>query len=251
LWERDAAKMSRLKSILVLVVVGGLALFIVVQYEILAKLRAGNNALRSQLDQLTQAQAARESTSNPSATANDLNADQLAELLKLRGEVTQLRGQTNEIAALRQQNDALRASAKMAAAAALPVERKKKTADDALPQDIHLKESWGFRGYDSPENTLESMLWSASKGDKTGFMAGFSPDMQEKFQKDFAQKDFAEEARTHEIGEFRVLDRQAVSDDEMVVTIYTTHDDNGKTTGNSEDTHFKKIDGQWKVFEPK
>jgi hypothetical protein len=240
---------NRLKSILVLVVVGGLALFIVVQCQILAKLRAGNNALRSQLDQLTQAQAARESGSNTSTAGNELNADQLSELLKLRGEVTQLRGLTNEIGALRQQNEALRASVKTASAPTPAVEHKKKTADDALPQDIHPKDSWGFRGYDSPDATLESMLWSATHGDKAGFMAGFSPDMQEKFEKEFAQKDFAEEVRENPIEEFRVLDRQAVSDDEMVVTIYTTHLDNGNTTGNSEDTHFKKIGGQWKVFE--
>ena len=153
--------MNRLKSILVLIVVGGLALFIVVQYEILAKLRAGNNALRSQLDQLTQAQAARESTSNPSATANDLNADQLAELLKLRGEVTQLRGQTNEIAAF----------------ASRPSEHVKKSPEDALPQDIHPKDTWTFRGYDSPEATIESMVWGMPKGDKAAFLGGVSPEM--------------------------------------------------------------------------
>jgi len=242
---------NRLKSIFVLVVVSGLALFIFVQYEILAKLRAGNNALRSQIDQMTQAQTARESGANTSTAGNELNADQLSELLKLRGEVTQLRGQTNEIAALRQQNEALRESIKNAAPVPGSSEHVKKSPEDALPQDIHPKESWGFRGYDSPDATLESMLWSATHGDKAGFMAGFSPEMREKFEKDFAQKDFAEEVRKNPIEEFRVLDRQAVSDDEMVVTIYTTHLDNGNTTGNSEDTHFKKIGGQWKVFEPK
>jgi hypothetical protein len=243
--------MNRIKSILALVAVGGLVLFAVVQYQGIATLRAENSSLKAQLEQLTQAQADRDSASHANAPANALSAEQQAELLKLRGEVTQLRGQTNEIAALRQQNDALRTSVKVAAsAAATPVERKKKTADDALPQDIHPKDSWGFRGYGSPDATVESMLWSASQGDKAGFMAGFSPELQEKFQKDFAEKDFSEEVRKNEIGEFRVLDRQVVSDDEMVVTVYTARQkENGETSGNSEDTHFKKIDGQWKLFE--
>ena len=239
---------KRIKFILGLGVLG-LATALVLQYESIAKLRAEDNVLRSQIAQWTQEQATVESTTN-SGSANELSSEQQSELLKLRDEATQLRGRTNELAALQQQNETLRSSIRTASAAAQPVERKKKTAEDALPQDIHPKDSWGFRGYGSPDAAVESMLYSATHGDTAGFVAGFSPEMQEEFTKHFADKDFAEEVKKNPIEEFRVLDRQTVSDDEMVLTIYTAHSDNGNSKSDSEDTHFKKIDGQWKVFEP-
>jgi hypothetical protein len=243
--------MSRLKPILAPITVGGLALLLVLQYKSVASLRGENKSLRNQLDELTQAQAAFQSASN-NAAGNNFSQEQSSELLKLRGEVTHLRRQTNELAALRQQNDTLRASVKaVPAAAPSPVERVKKTAADALPQDIHPMESWAYRGYDNPDATVESMMWGVTKGDKAAFMAGLSPEMQAKLEKDMNGKDIGEEMRKAGVVEFRILDRQAVSDDEMIVTVYSTRVNNGNTAGNSEDTHFKRINGQWKVFEGK
>jgi hypothetical protein len=240
---------NRLGSILATVVMGGLAVLLFAQCEGLAKLREENKSLRGQLQQLTQAQSERDAVANSQTTANDLSESQAAELLKLRGEVTQLRERTSDIAALREKNDALLASIKTRSAhtAALEGEKKKKSPEDALPQDIHPKDSWGYRGYNTPEATVESMLWAAYKGDKDGFMAGFTPEMQEAFKEDFAQKDFAAEVAKSAIQEFRILDRQTVSDDEMIMTVYTSRDENGNTKGSSDDTHFKKINGQWKV----
>lgn len=243
--------MNRIKFIFALAAVCTLAAVIALQYESIAKLRAENDSLRRQLEQLSQAQSERAAATNSAASVYGLNENQLAELLKLRGEVTQLRGQTNAIAALRQENEGLITSlkAKQASTAQPSEQRSKKSPEDALPQDIHPKESWGYRGYGSPEATMESMLWAASHGDKAGFMAGFPPELQEKFAKDFQDKDLAEEVKKNEIQEFRVLDRQTVSDDEMVLTVYMTRQGNENANGSSstEDTHFKKIDGQWRV----
>jgi hypothetical protein len=240
-----------LKSILAVVVVVVLASVIALQYVSVAKLRLENGALRRQLEQLTQAQPAGDSATNSAGNANDLSESQLAELLQLRGEATQLREQTNAIAAVSRENEALIASLKEknSSAARSSEQRSKKSAEDALPQDIHPKESWGYRGYGSPEATVESMLWAASHGDKAGFMAGFPPELQEKFAKDFQDKDLAAEVKKNEIQEFRVLDRQTVSDDEMVLTVYMARQGNENANGSSstEDTHFKKIDGQWRV----
>ena len=242
---------NRIKFILALAILGGLTAIFVIQCQSIARSRRENDALRSQLDQLNQAKVERDAAANSTANANDLNESQLAELLKLRGEATQLREQTNAIAAVRRENEALIASLKekKSSAAQSSEQRPKKSPEDALPQDIHPKESWGYRGYGSPEATVESMLWAASHGDKAGFMAGFPPELQEKFAKDFQDKDLAEEVKKNEIQEFRVLDRQTVSDDEMVLTLYMTHQGNENANGSSstEDTHFKKIDGQWRV----
>lgn len=243
--------MNGLKSILAVVVVGGLASVIALQYASVAKLREENKSLRGQLEQLTQAQPEGDSATNSAANVNDLNESQLAELLKLRGEAAQLHEQTNAIAAVRRENEALVASLKekKSSAARSSEQRPKKSPEDALPQDIHPKDSWGYRGYGSPEATVESMLWAASHGDKAGFMAGFPLELQEQLAKNFQDKDFGEEVKKNEIMEFRILDRQPVSDDEMIVTVYTARQENSNTKSDSEDTHFKRIDGQWKIVQ--
>src|ERR1700743_1665074 len=101
--------MSRVKFIFSLIAICGLALFFVWEHETRAKLTAENRALGRQLEQLLQAHA---QVAQPSTDNNALAQEQISELLKLRGEVTQLRGQTNEIALLREQNEKLLAALK-------------------------------------------------------------------------------------------------------------------------------------------
>jgi cell division protein FtsB len=135
--------MTRLKPILWLVAAGGLGLIFVWRYKIVVEMRAENESLRRQVEQLSQPQ-----TTGTSPGDNSLTPEQMSELLKLRGEVTQLRQQTNEMASLRAQNQKLLASLKdtlenMKLARTNAVAKSPK---DALPQDIHPKESWAFRG---------------------------------------------------------------------------------------------------------
>lgn len=240
--------MTLLKLFLSVVLAGGLAVVAVLQYENLSKLRTENESLRQQLDEWSKARAAQP---NSAAAANDAAArEQLSELLKLRAEVTQLRGQTNEIASLRARNEKLLASVKEKEAtwAAQPKPSAKKSPEDALPQDIHPKESWAFRGYGTPDATVESVSWAMLHGDEAAFLAAFSPEMLAKIQPGMDGGGFSRVMSKIDTGEFRILDRQTLSDDVMVLTVYTTRkDSSGNYVGNSEDTTFKKIDGVWKV----
>jgi hypothetical protein len=244
--------MSKAKFIGSFAVVVGMGVVLFFQHRALVQLRHDNDELRTQVERLTQEQSAGQSASDISS--NKEVEEQIAELLRLRGEVTQLRKQTNEISVLRRQNESLqeflkKASAKAVSAAQPLAARVKKSPEDALPQDIHPKNTWSFRGYDSPDAAVESMIWAMKNGDKSAFMAGLSPELQARIDKDINGKNFAEEMRSHDVEEFRILDRQAVSDDEMVVTVYTSANDNGTSKGHSEDTHFKRVNGQWQVFE--
>lgn len=96
---------SGIKLVLCLLVAGGAALLIFLQSQTQQKLRAENESLRQQIDQLKSPnQDAPATTSNP-ASHEDFN-----ELLRLRGEVSALRVQTNQIARLQQQNQQLQNS---------------------------------------------------------------------------------------------------------------------------------------------
>ncbi|HEX4264195.1 MAG TPA: hypothetical protein VH597_07635 [Verrucomicrobiae bacterium] len=237
--------MNRTKFFASIIAIVALALLLVWQRESLAKFKAENESLRRQIEQLSRAQAPAISNSSDN---NTLTPEQISELLKLRGEVTQLRGKTNEITSLREQNEKLLASLKEVKPVQTNAVAKKKRPEDALPQDIHPRNSWAFRGYDSPEATAESVCWAMANGDKSAFMAGMSPDQAADIEKHLTSKDFGGEMKSVDIGEFRILDRQASSDDEVVLTMYTTHkNENGDYTGDSENTVFQNIGGQWKI----
>ncbi|HWD92104.1 MAG TPA: hypothetical protein VG938_07115 [Verrucomicrobiae bacterium] len=238
--------MKRIKTISSLIALCGLASLLIWQHELLTKLRAENEALRGQMEQPSPLPVAQ-----PSPDDNALTQEQMSELLKLRGEVTQLRGQANEIASLREQNEKLLASLTDLKPAQTNAVAKKKGPEDALPQDIHPRDSWGFRGYDSPDATAESTVWAMAHGDEAAFMAAFSPEMRAELDK-LPNRNFADEMKSNDMGEFRVLDRQTLSEDEVVLSIYSTRKDKtGEYVGDGpEDTTFKKIGGQWKISKP-
>jgi hypothetical protein len=249
--------MTRLKLILSLVALSAFVLVGVLQYGILKKLRTENKVLRGQLDDLSPAIAAQ--TGATADAENSSAHEQLSELLKLRGEITQLREQTNQVGALKEANQKLAASLKELEALRADTVRKK-GPDDALPQDIHPRNSWAFRGYATPEATIESLFWAMVNSDAAAIVEAHSPDEQVETQKMLAkmqermndshfaadEADFA--TRQKNISEFRILDRRQISDDKIVVTIYlTTSDADGKNVEDTAKSVFQKIAGQWKL----
>jgi len=240
--------MGKLKLIVAAIVVAGLAAILAWQHASNESLARDNDALKQALAGLKQLAE----IPTPGAVGEALTDEQRAELLKLRAEVTQLREQTNQIGALADANQTLKVSLREAQAIRANSESggdaKKKKPEDALPQDIHPKDSWAFRGYATPDATIESTCWGMLNGDKAAILAAFAPDMLPEMEKQLDGKDLKEEFGKINMAEFRVLDRRQLSDDEMVLTIYTSRqDENGNTTGGTENSVFQKIGGQWKV----
>lgn len=238
--------MGKFKLIVSAIAAIGLASILVWQHFSNESLRQDNDGLKQSLAALKQLS---EGSSTPAAVDDSFTEDQRSELLKLRAEVTQLQTQTNQIGVLVEANQKLRASLKEARTPLEAPASKKKNPEDALPQDIHPRDSWAYRGYATPDATIESTLWAMMKGDKDAALKAFSPDMLPDMAKQLEGKDFAEEMKKMNMAEFRVLDRQQLSPDEMVLTIYTARqDENGDKTGNSqEQTVFQRINGEWKV----
>jgi hypothetical protein len=233
--------MGKLKLIFAVVVAVGFAIILGRQHLANEKLRAENGSLRASLEQSKPPDAERE----PAPVEKSLTKDQLAELLKLRGEVTQLRGQTSQIAALAEANKELVAALKNTETSRTNSLVEKGPAD-ALPQDIHPKATWAYRGYGTPDATIESVLSAMLNGDKAACLEGFSPTMRANIDEQFESADA--KAKLDDAAEFRILDRQALSEDEMVLSLYiSSKNANGEVEGHSEKTVFDRIGGEWKV----
>jgi RNA polymerase sigma factor (sigma-70 family) len=98
--------LTQLKIGLSAIAVAGAATAVVLQHQTQQQLRGDNESLRQQVNQL---KSDNENASNAAATSsNALSSEQLSELLRLRGEVTALRSQTNQLARLRDENKKMR-----------------------------------------------------------------------------------------------------------------------------------------------
>ncbi|PYK96068.1 MAG: hypothetical protein DME19_20925 [Verrucomicrobia bacterium] len=105
--------MTKLKlGIISALAVATVATPVAIQHQTQTKLRAENQSLREQVEQLTQLKAENERLSHQLAQSNGshLSKDQLSELMKLRGEVGLLRRQTSELEKLRNANRQLQAA---------------------------------------------------------------------------------------------------------------------------------------------
>jgi len=111
--------MNKLKFAVVGVALAAAVVALVMQNQAQVRLRAENESLRSQLDQLTQSQADNETFSNQLAKVQAAADAQTTELLKLRGEVGMLRKQAVEMTGLQKQNQQLSAALATSRAAQL------------------------------------------------------------------------------------------------------------------------------------
>jgi hypothetical protein len=231
--------MKMLKPVATAVAVIGLASVMAWQYVSNENLRRDNEGLKQVLAELKKLSDA----PSVAATEGTVTEEQRDELLKLRAEVTQLRTQTNQIVVLTEANQKLRASLSAARAPQHATSSTKKGPQDALPQDIHPRETWAFRGYSTPEATMESVLSAMLNGDKAACLRGFSPDLVDEIDQQFSRA--MERAKDDVPSEFRILDRKPLSEDEVVISVYVSSSKD--TGGHAEDTVFRKIGGEWKV----
>jgi len=234
--------MSRLKHIVAVIVVVCAAAILWLQYSFNERLRWDNEVLRGSVAELKRVQEVREPAADESVTR-----EQVGELSKLRSEAARLREQTNQIGALEDANQKLADSLKQLKASQTVVSTKK-GPEDALPQDIHPRSSWAFRGYGTPDDTMESLQWARANGDKERFLAGLAPELRAKMEQDLNDGSFVDQASEFNMSEFRVVDREVKSDNvvRLKVSVTRTNAD-GDELGTSEDTFFQRIDGEWRV----
>ncbi len=232
--------MTKLKTGLAsVVVIAAVSTPLVLQYQSAARLREENNALRSQL-QTSAAPLA--GTATPGTSEQPVNDEQYRELLRLRGEVSQLRRQSNELDNLRNENRKLRASA------ATP---RNTAAADATTMDFP-REAWSFVGYAEPTAAFQSMIWSLSNGRVPTALGSFTPDQRARMIAKQNGDNKSEEVIAAEMVKdmqhtqrYRVLEQQAIGDDEVHLRVLVNGEKTPETVIDRR-ARMRKVDGEWK-----
>jgi hypothetical protein len=139
----------------------------------LAGLRAEQRQLQARLAASTDSSASRPSAEparpGPATTTPALLIT--PELLRLRNEVTQLTERRRELAGARAENERLRTQ--------LASRGTNGPAGFQLPPGYVRRSEARMVGYNTPEDTLQSLLWALQNHDLTNILQAFSPDRAE------------------------------------------------------------------------
>lgn len=210
--------MARLNGVFALIAVVAVAVLLELQYEARHQLRSQSDTMREQSRQLQDLEAENIRLSNLVARAGaPLSDAQLAELADLRRQVEALRQRTNEIAGLQSEIDRLRGVLSTAANSVAD-----NTAPDVPPTDIYPRDSWMFAGYDTPENTIQSIMWAVSEGDPDTYAAGVTPELGSELQGEFDDGSFATDGplEMDDVTGYRIVDREVISGNQLMYTVF-------------------------------
>jgi RNA polymerase sigma factor (sigma-70 family) len=209
--------MTKLKGAVLGAILVATGSTLVLQQQSKAKLRDENLSLLRKYEEFTGLQAENARLSNQlvnARQAESMSRDQLSELLRLRGEVALARNQKAELETTREENRRFRS------AGAVPA------AQEAVPaQDDFPKAAWSFAGYATPEAAFQSTVWAISHGDVKTMLASMTPEERtrklERWQGQ-TEEEIAAKNRTEfeQIKGFRILKKESLSDDEVVLTLY-------------------------------
>jgi len=229
--------MSKLKvSAVSTLVVAGVATPFVIQHHHLFHVRQENRALRQETRQVGVLRGENEDLSRQLSEARrsqDLSRAQLAELLRLRGEVGPLRRESQELARLRARQQAEQAAA---------------PAEPAVP-DFVPAAAWANVGADKPEAAIQTFLWAGKHGETNlvGNLLRWQRDVDipasDELDKMFAQSLVG--STTHFAGAlqgFRIQSQQQEGENEVRVGIELT-DQGGKTKAHT--LRLVREDAQW------
>jgi RNA polymerase sigma factor (sigma-70 family) len=187
-----------------------------------------------QVQQLTQErEGAKRQLAGLRKENEELNGN-TAEVLRLRGEVSRLRQEATDQRALgnRPPGAATNAPSEEASAAATP--------------DYVSKESMTFAGFAQPEATLKSFGWAAANGDLNTLLACLAPEWRAEFEERIRRTSEGQvaakfQAEMNQVKGVRILRKEAVSEDEMVATVFVDgQNDLTKWT-------FKRFGSEWKM----
>ena len=188
------------------------------QLEANRHLREQSDASRQLLSRLAVLEVDNNRLSNIVAQANTpLAQEQLIELGKLRDEVRRLRNRTNDLQTMRTELRRLRGQLSLARST-----MASNAPPDVPASDIFPRDSWNFAGFDTPENAVESATWAISQGDEDSYLDSLSPDLQDEMQSELADGSFSDVGpmEMKDATGFRIVDRETVSDDRQIITIY-------------------------------
>jgi hypothetical protein len=191
-------------------------------------------------------------------TTNDLAAETIAsptpevprELLQLRAEVARLSQEQRGLAGARTENERLRLQLE---------ERKTNSAARKTAGYIRASEA-KWLGYNTPEDTLQSMFWAAQNRNLEKFLEAITPEAAEDVKSLFKNSDNPEEAARKFFDQegfppgFRIIGREQVADGVVALTVQVlkpkSNTEPGVEMDSAEPVRFEQIAGQWKMGKP-
>jgi len=156
------------------------------------------------------------------------------ELLRLRSQVTLLRMRKRELESVEQENQRLQ----------LPAAHSRSNNDAMeLPPGFIRKSEARFAGYQTPEATIESLVWSLAQQDVTNLLKAFSADVAQKIQTEvLSSSNFFSGAAA--IPGFAIQSRSNTPDGMVDLNVIVA------PGIPAQNLRLKLIDGEWKVVTP-
>jgi hypothetical protein len=208
------------------------------QWGLVSQLRRDNRTLRDEIQ-------AKKETANRNAASTLASRDQeigrlraeAQEVHKLRNEVTQLQALRSELERLRAENQRLKLA---------PIPSSSSPVQNSQQPDYFAKANWTFAGYGTPDATLQSFFWAMREGDWKTLQASATAEGWARIGKGPGDEEIAAEfeEKARDTAGFRILERKAISEDEVVLRI---HADGGGSSTGDQNIVLKRLDGGWKV----
>jgi hypothetical protein len=237
-----------LTCILPAALVAALVVWLVIDQRALARLRAEQEDLLRQNAEMTALAARNEELSNQLAAATapePLRAEELAELLRLRGQVGLLRRKPVAIQDVRRENQQIHVV--LAKAQEVLAQTNVTATADYWP-----RESWRNLGRGSPEATFQSALWASSNGDFTNLLSNLTEEGQTKLYDEFKGKSAEETSirlaeEMFQLDSVQVLSRDVADENTAILTVEIS---DGRTASGPDKIVMKRINGEWKFAGP-
>lgn len=160
------------------------------------------------------------------------------ELLRLRGEVGQLERRKRELGSVQTENKTLRTQ--------LATKGTNAPGSIVLPVDYIRKADARLAGFNTPEDTFQSMLWAIHNQNVSTFVQAFSPEAAKQMQAEIQRRGSVQEffKGAEALPGLRIIGKEAGADDTTVMTIEMLPGDENHL----QKIHFKQFDGQWKLL---
>jgi hypothetical protein len=207
----------------------------------LAGLRAEHQQLQAQLAAVGDGPAipAVGELGGPGSTGPQPSLVVTPELLRLRSEVTRLTARRQELAGVRAENERLRAQ--------LASRGTNGPGGFQLPTGYMRRSEARLVGYNTPDDTLQSLLWAVQNHDLTNVLQAFTPEIAEQLRAQVGESPQSIEgfwSKSVGLVGMRIVSReQDASDGSVTVEVEVVPGESGPRPT------LRQINGQWKLAE--
>lgn len=210
-----------------------------------ARVSEQNERISQQSGQLMQISAENERLSNLISrvgSSQTLSKEQLAELLRLRNEVEQLRQSGTVKVQLQETNAQLRA---------IEAKAERQLAEAQSASNYWPKDQLAYAGYSDPESSMKSLLAAMNSGDLTEWRQSCTPEAVAQLESKWQKQGLSEAQQKEEIkamadmlmssaSGFHILDQKITSPDETTINLSFDGE------GTARKFVLRKVGNEWK-----